>query len=71
MIMLVLFSFVYALYIFIDLIPLYREKHKNIYWPYILLMASAYFLCILLSFNIKVPSPAVPIKHIVSAIIGI
>jgi hypothetical protein len=70
MIIITLYSMVYIYYIFTDLIPLYRDKKIKLFWFNTSLFLISYIISILIVLNVALPTPAVPIKNIVTAILG-
>jgi putative effector of murein hydrolase len=59
------------IFIFIDLIPLYKEKKWMSFWVYATVLGIVFVIALLLAFNIKIPSPADPLKEIIVVIWGI
>ncbi|HOJ11411.1 MAG TPA: hypothetical protein PK733_12590 [Clostridiales bacterium] len=64
----VIFSFVCAYYIFTDLIPIYNAKQRKIFWSYLAMISIAYCINLLVSMDVKIPSPAMLIRKAVTAI---
>jgi hydrogenase/urease accessory protein HupE len=54
-----------------DLIQIYQQKRWKLFWVYSLMIVSVIVLAILISFDIRIPSPAVPLKNAVKAIFGL
>lgn len=71
MIMIVLSLFVYSLYILFDLVPLYINKQLKLFWVYSILLIIALSITILVGLEVKIPSPAEPLKRMVVAIWGL
>lgn len=71
MILLIFYTFIYILFVIIDLIPLYENKQWKLFCTYTSLLLISYTLLILIVLDIKIPSPAMPIKNAVSAIFGL
>lgn len=71
MILILLCSFVYAFFVFTDLIPLYQNKLWKSFWTYAALLLTSYILLFLIVLEIRIPSPVVPIKKAVCAIFGL
>lgn len=59
------------IFICIDIIPIYRNKQWMEFWIYLPLIAATYALVVILALGIKIPSPAGPLKKIVSLIWGL
>lgn len=64
----VIASITIALFIIFDLLPIFYQKQWKAFWVYVILISFAYVVHILYLFDIKLPSPAVPIKKLVSYI---
>lgn len=58
-------------FILTDLIQIYQQKRWKLFWVYSLMIVSVIVLAILISFDIRIPSPAVPLKNAVKAIFGL
>lgn len=71
MIMIILYSSLYILFIFIDLIPAYKNKQNKLFWIYSILLAFSYVILILISLDVKIPSPSPLIKKVVSTIFNL
>lgn len=69
--MLIMTIIAVVLFIFTDLIQIYRGKQWKLFWVYLLMIVSAVVLTVLMSFEIKIPSPALPLKNAVKAIFGL
>jgi hypothetical protein len=70
MILIILCSFLYLFYIINDLIPVYKTERRNVFWVYLSLFVFSYVLFILIINEVKLPSPAKPLKEIVISIFG-
>jgi hypothetical protein len=68
--MIVLVIFAYALIIYLDLIPLYREKRWRDFGLNMALTLFTLGIALLISFDVTIPSPAYPIKNFITSIIG-
>lgn len=68
--LLVMLVFQCALHIIIDLIPIFRNRQWKVFWAYSVMMSFAVLLAILISLDIKLPSPAIPLKNAVTSIFG-
>ena len=68
MTMIIIYTIIYIYFIISDLCPLYKEK-KNFMFNLITLTFS-YLLLIFIAMGFKIPSPAEPIKNIITAMFG-
>lgn len=59
------------LFIIFDLLPIYEQKQQKAFWVYVILNAFAFIIFIFIALDIKLPSPAMPIKKVVSSIFGL
>lgn len=71
MILIFIYSFIYIFFIIIDLIPLYQNKRWKSFWAYSSLLLISYTILLLIVLDVKIPSPAVPIKNAITAIFGL
>lgn len=63
-------TIVFLLFIIFDLIPIFHKKKWKVFWVYTILISFSYVIHILLTIGVKIPSPADPIKKLVSSIFG-
>lgn len=68
MILIILCSVFYLFYIINDLIPVYKTEKAKVFWIYIILFCSSFVLQILVQLDVKLPSPAKPLKELVTSI---
>lgn len=68
--MILLILLVYALFVYIELVPLYRNKQWHNFWVNACLTAISFAIALLLNFGIKIPSPAEPIKMLITSMVG-
>jgi hypothetical protein len=68
MVELAITTIVYLLIIIFDFIPVIKTKKKTPIFIYAFCLLSAYIVNILIALNIKIFSPAIPIRDIVTAI---
>jgi hypothetical protein len=68
--MVVLVLFGYAVLVIYEFIPLYKQKQWSDFWVNSILGAISITLALLLSFDIKIPSPARSILDVVNTISG-
>lgn len=59
------------LFIIFDLVPLYEKKKLKVFWIYLIMIITAYIVHMLDTVGVKIPSPAEPIKKIVTYIWGL
>lgn len=67
----VIFSVIVTFFVIFDLIPIFQQKQFKAFWVYIILISFSYILSLLLVIDIKLPSPAEPLKKLVSFVFGI
>ncbi len=70
-IILVLASVTSFLFIYFDLLPIFHQKNWKVFWLYSIILFFAYLIVILYLLEIKVPSPAKPLKKLVFFIFGL
>lgn len=68
--MLILCTLVYVLFVFIDVIPIAKNKRWKVLAVYGVIFVTAYIFSVLTELGVKIPSPAVPLKQLVTAITG-
>lgn len=66
--LIILCTIVYILFFIIDFIPLYKSEKSKVVVVYLILFISSYILQLLIKLNVDIPSPAEPIKKLVSSI---
>jgi hypothetical protein len=71
MLLILVFTVIVVAFILLELIPIYQKKQKRLFRVYASMLAAEYILAVLLSLGVKIPSPAEPIKRIVSMIFGL
>ena len=64
-------SIIVTFFIIFDLLPIFHQKQWKAFWVYVILISFSYVVHILYLLDIKFPSPAVPIKKLVSYIFGL
>ncbi len=69
--MLIVITITCAFFIVTDLTAIYQNRQWKLFWVYSAMTVSVCALAILIAADIKVPSPAVPLKNIVTAIFGV
>ena len=62
---------IFIYFIFNDLIPVYQKEEKKVAWTYMVLFVMSYVLHILITFEVKLPSPAAPLRKLVMTVFGI
>jgi hypothetical protein len=68
--MIIIMTLVYALFLFLDFIPVYRGNSRKLIWLYLSLLIFSYSLTFLIGLGVKIPSPAPPIKKVITSLIG-
>mgnify|MGYP005836666087 CR=1 FL=1 len=71
MIPIIFCTLIYLFFIVNDLIPVYKEEKRNVFWLYISLFAFAYIMHLLILIDVKLPSPAEPIRKAVTSLFGL
>ncbi len=67
-IQIIVHSVIVTFFIIFDLLPIFHNKQWKAFWFYVILMSFSYIIHTLILLGIKIPSPAVPIKMLVSYI---
>ncbi len=60
----------YVFLVIFTFIPLYKKKLWADFWVNIILGALSVTMAVLISLNVNIPSPAKPIEHFISSILG-
>lgn len=60
--------FICLLFVIVDLLPIYREKQRKLFWAYVAMLLLASTIALLISLGIKIPSVAGFVKNAVHAI---
>lgn len=68
--MIILILLFYGFFIWIEAVPLWKKGKKRELLAYGMLMGAAFVINSLLVFNVKIPSPADPIKQLVMLVGG-
>ncbi|PKM94849.1 MAG: hypothetical protein CVU84_07955 [Firmicutes bacterium HGW-Firmicutes-1] len=68
--MVILILILYILVVLLDFMPIYKQRNKKSNLIYIGLIIIAITLSIAIEMGIDIPSPAKPLKNIVSYLIG-
>lgn len=68
--MYILVFLVYSLLIIYDFIPLYKQRLWHDFWVNTFLGIISFSIALLLSLNIKIPSPEAPIREFITSIFG-
>lgn len=71
MIFIIAITFTCIFFVLVDLVPMYQKKQWWVFWVYSIMIALTYILTILIALDVKIPSPANPLKKAVTAIWGI
>ena len=69
--MLILYSLLYILFILVDIVPIYKDNKRKLLLVYFIMWFSSYIIFVLISANIKIPSPALAIKKLIALIFGL
>ena len=67
-IMILICTTIYALFVFFDLTPLYKQKKLKEFWVYLILLVISYTIYILNEIGVKLPSPSAGIAKLVTLI---
>lgn len=70
MVLMVTITILCIYYILVDLVPIYQSKQRLLFWIYSTIMVLVYVVSVLIAFDVKVPSPALPLKKMVFSIWG-
>lgn len=68
--MLILCTMVYILFLCIDIIPILKNKERKMLIIYSIIITTAYVCTVLSELGVKIPSPANPLKDIITTIVG-
>ncbi|MDP4084129.1 MAG: hypothetical protein Q8934_05875 [Bacillota bacterium] len=68
--MIILVVIAYSLLFIFEFFPLYNQKQWRDLWLTMILGLCSFTLIALLSFGVKIPSPAMPIKNVILSIFG-
>lgn len=69
--MLILYSLLHILFILVDIVSIYKDNKRKLLLVYSILWFSSYIIFVLISVNVKIPSPALAIKKLVALIYGL
>ena len=69
--MLIIWGIIYLIFIFVDLIPLFKKKDWMPFWIYTVILTVAFALTVAFSFNVKIPSPSYPIEVFIKYLVGL
>lgn len=62
-------TFICLFFIFTDLVPIYQNRQWQLFWIYTAMMVLICVLSMLISLDINIPSPAVPLKRMISVVL--
>ncbi|MCT4605161.1 MAG: hypothetical protein N4A64_03505 [Marinisporobacter sp.] len=68
--MFILVIIVYIIIGILEIVPLIKRNQKKELVLYTVLFTTAFIMSLLISLDVKIPSPAKPIEKIVKAVIG-
>jgi len=60
----------YVLLLSLELITLYKKKYWKDFWVNLSLGSISFIMALLISFHVRIPSPAIPIKEIILSMFG-
>ncbi len=60
----------YTFLVIFNFIPLYKKKLWSDFWVNSILGVFSLTIAVLISLNVKIPSPAKPIEHLITSILG-
>lgn len=60
----------YAFLVIFTFIPLYKKKLWSDFWVNTILGVLSLIMAVLISFNVNIPSPAKPLEHFITLILG-
>ncbi|EPR09612.1 hypothetical protein [Ruminiclostridium papyrosolvens] len=60
----------YTFLVIFSFIPLYKKKLWSDFWVNSILGVLSFTIAVLISFNVKIPSPAKPIANLITSIFG-
>lgn len=60
----------YTFLVIFTFIPLYKKKLWSDFWVNTILGVLSLIMAVLISFNVNIPSPAKPLEHIITSIMG-
>lgn len=69
MVMMIMFLSAAAYYILSDLVPIYKEKQWKLFWIYTILISLDFLMVLLMTMNVPLPSPSLPVKKIIGSIL--
>lgn len=70
MILIIFCTIIYLFFLINDMISVYKSEKRIVFWVYLAVFAFSYILSILIKLDVDLPSPAIPIKQIVTSIFG-
>lgn len=68
MIEIALCTFFYIMLVVFELVQIYKDKDKKLFWIYSIILFITYIIHILFIIGIKIPTPSDPIKNIITGI---
>jgi hypothetical protein len=68
--MMIIMTLVYGLFLLLDFIPIYRGQNRKLIWLYLSLLIFSYSISFLIGLGVKIPSPAPPIKKVITSLMG-
>ena len=71
MIMIIMFLFISAYYVLSDLVQFYNEKKWKLFWLYTIILSMDFIMTLLVAMDVPLPSPSLPIKKMITSILGL
>jgi len=71
MMLILFFTAIYLFYVFHDIIPIYKAEKHRVFWGYVSMFAFSYIVFLLILLDVKLPSPAEPLRKAVTFIFGV
>jgi len=68
--MLVFVVLLYAFIVIFELIPMIKKSRKKDLWIYVVGLAASFIVAVLISFDVKLPSPSKAITDIIMMLTG-
>lgn len=68
MILFAICTLFYIILVVFELVPIYKDKDKKLFWVYSVILALTYTIHMLIIIGVQIPSPAAPIKKLIAAI---
>jgi hypothetical protein len=66
-----MFLFISVFYVLSDLVQIYKEKQRKLFWLYTILLTLDFIMTLLVAMDVPLPSPSFPIKKMITSILGL